>query len=64
MKTRNLIDERREAAELYWELLNSKPQMRYSLQNLNSYLKAYQARQTNPKPDNTSTEPKKFKILV
>ncbi|MCL4875182.1 MAG: hypothetical protein KJ064_00915 [Anaerolineae bacterium] len=64
MKTRNLIDERREAAELYWELLNSKPQMRYSLQNLNSYLKAYQARQTNPKPDSPTTEPKKFKILV
>ncbi|MBZ0307673.1 MAG: hypothetical protein K8I82_16520 [Anaerolineae bacterium] len=64
MQSRNIIDERREAAELYWELLNAKPHMRRSLQNLNNYLKANEAKLASPRPSLNNAEPKKFKILV
>lgn len=63
MQSRNIIDERREAVELYWELLNARPHMRRSLQNLNNYLKANEAKLAKPATNN-NTEPKKFKILV
>lgn len=68
MQTRNFIDERREAAEMYWELLNATPHMRRSLQKLNSYLQAYDAGKVNPLPKPslpsiTDPEQKKSKLL-
>ncbi len=60
------VNDRREAAEMYWELLNASPQMRRSLQNLNTYLRNYEAGKVNPLQQTTAlpnlNETKKTKL--
>lgn len=61
------INDRREAAEMYWELLNATPHMRRSLQTLNNYLRAYEDGKVNPlqkqTPQPTPDNSKKSKLL-
>jgi hypothetical protein len=58
MKKQNLHESRREAAELYWELLNAQPHMRRSMQNLHQYLRAYEKGQVNPLHPPTPPQPR------